>query len=247
MADTGKHNQPRHTKNNKTNHKDYFKRFRLMIGGLNKAGEFITAIATVFLAIITGLLALIAYWQWGEMVAESRPVVGFDEADISITKPFNFSDDGATISFNVPVKNVGKSVALGIETFSRLQVGYLVPEGKVYSLRDIQDSLERWVGCTPALAKTFNGPGSLILPNGHLDISRDEKATRSAFTTDPTTKMVNPFLSFCVIYRDDGGHSHGTGAILQFSADSNATDFPLTTRGEIKGKLKIFGAGASVF
>jgi hypothetical protein len=213
----------------------------------------------MFWVTLAGVIVVIAYtsvaaWQaylmqgqFTAMEADRKPFVGIEEKDIAVTKPLTFTDTAATLSFSVPLKNVGKSVALGIMVFDAFHLGYLIPQGQILSFRDIQEGLKNWVNCTPFLANQFNGPGLLILPGASYDLTVDGKSERNAFTPDPKTSRISPFFSFCVIYRDDIGRSHGTGLILQFASDDSKADFPLEITGVVNGRLKFFSVGASVF
>jgi hypothetical protein len=120
VAEGSKEQNPANTESNATapKNKPFWKRcFWWVIFGLKKFDGLITAIATVLLAIITGLLGWVAYWQYQElrntdktlqdtMIATSRAWIA--PVEIVLTEPISF---GKKISFKRLYRNTGHQPA----------------------------------------------------------------------------------------------------------------------------------------
>jgi hypothetical protein len=90
----------------------------IVVTSLKKVDALITAIATVLLALITAILALIAYWQYTDttlreaLVASNRAWIA--SSGISVTGQI---DDDKDFTVNVYYTNVGKGPALKMNQY----------------------------------------------------------------------------------------------------------------------------------
>lgn len=181
-----------------------------------------------------------------EMIAERRPFIGIVEEDFKITKPLLFEQNRATITFEVVLRNVGKSVATNVTTHlgPGLQINPIVAEGVPFSPGALNEGLKRFGNFTVDYLRNFSELGIMMLPGATKTIEVKTETARANFKQRQDGKT-NVWVPFCVGYKDDAGRLHGTGYILQFIREDAAADFPPVN--PTNGAIRVFGMGSSAF
>lgn len=181
--------------------------------------------------------------QLREMVADRRPFVGIDADDITYNTKLAFDDNGASINFDVSLRNTGKSAAIN----ATILVSNWPPSAINISPFDSVSAeyLTRTVDCNKNAALKAPQFGASILPGGRHQWNFNLHTNRSSFA--PRNNQVSAWLPICIVYRDDEGNVHGTGLLLLFTSKEGIDHFTVHGNGELSGNFITIGAGESVF
>jgi hypothetical protein len=164
--------------------------FRLIVVSLQEIEGLITAVATLLLVVVTGLLAWIAYWQWETLEktdetnrAVNRAVVSGKAVQISQDMPIYWN-------FRPIFENTGNTKTESMEVFidyifDPAEANDTAPATRrkpLYTPRDPEDVYEEKRQTTPTIsriplnAKSVTASGSASFTMSHIDDMAKKRA-----------------------------------------------------------------------
>jgi hypothetical protein len=190
------------------------------------------AIASVVMAVSTGLYTYFALQQWHTMQEEirraHRPWLGVVNP-IEITEPLTFAGDSmdATISIRFGVKNAGNSPAVGTQNDLALLINP-APE---------------------AIARILHAPCDVVpSPTGAFILPGDTYITEIMLTANRPFTRADPssaWLTMCLTYFDEFGKPHGTGLAWTYVTPDQKRRF--APSGVVRGTFRENGTNVSSY
>lgn len=173
-----------------------------------------------------------------EFGATHRPWVGMVQA-AHVTEPLTFDSTGAHLETTFLIKNGGNFPAQRVSTTLLLVVATyhtMIP--------DINSVIHEW--CSPSVVSQYLNAGvgiPLLLPGDTFasEIPTRAEMRRKDFRISPSDRLVEAWIVFSIIYRDDLERPHCSALVQAYQADDGRKVFD--ANGIIKGHLTQAGFG----
>jgi hypothetical protein len=145
---------------------------------------------------------------------QNRPWLGLS-GPINVVSPLTFDADGATLKFDLPIKNGGGSPAKDVYTVVSPIIGVLLPNGPIPPGNVIQAKFGPW--CDPDSVRKANF-GALVLPGDFFPSDPNLAAPKIPKTTFTPTAWgeVEAWFGICVGYKDQFNEPHATVTVLEY-------------------------------
>src|ERR1700722_5605560 len=140
--------------------------------------------------------------QAKEMIANRRPFIGIAPEEIKIISPLTFNATGPSISFDVWIRNTGRSAAINaISIVNGFHVEPFMPSGLPINTQDLISLYSRVIDCNKSKEPEYPGWGTIILPGGRAKQTIDSNSIpfRPIIQPDPRTGMVSVFFPICIV------------------------------------------------
>ena len=140
--------------------------------------------------------------QAKEMIADRKPFISIGPEEITIISPLTFNATGPSISFDVWMRNTGRSAAINaISIVNGFHVEPFMPSGLPISTQDLISLYSRVIDCNKSKEPEYPGWGTIILPGGRAKQTIDSNSIpfRPIIQPDPRTGMVSVFFPICIV------------------------------------------------